>query len=246
MKKVTLKEAKQILEKQEVRLLKYRHAMVAMSMEDILWMIEPPELAKQYVEFYNAHPAFAEVCAGARHHHWWKGGLEEHVKEMVGLGFDMLELYSGDLTGIDASDIVICCFLHDFSKIWTYEPLTEEDRKRFPNRYLKKQEFKYTQKQPFGFVDEETKCFLELAKHGIHLTERQASAILFCEGGYSDRNFGYGGTTRTGDQVMANNPLAVFMHVLDMWSSQVLGKSLYGPFGQAEEKPKVENAVTVP
>jgi hypothetical protein len=239
MKKVSLTEAKHLLESQNTRILKYRYGMVEVPMEDILYMIEPSTEAQKYVDFYNSHPAFATVPAGAKWHHWWKGGLEEHLKEMIGMGLDLLELYPGDLNGkINRSDVIIACFLHDFAKIWAYVPISEEDRQKNPKKYLEKQEFKYSE-DAFRILPDEHKTLLELARHGIAPSDKQWSAVIFSEGGYSDANFGYANTrTTAGNHVNTDNALAPFIHMLDMYSSQILGKSLYG----MPEKPVEELA----
>jgi hypothetical protein len=232
MKKVHLKQAKALLEEQDTRLVKYRNSMLEVPFEDILYMIQDAKLAQKYVEFYRAHSAFAEVPAGARHHHWWKGGLEEHCKEMIGLGFDLMELYPGDLTTFTKDDVIITVFLHDFAKIWAYIPVTDAERERAPERYLPGQQFRYI-KDHFRKLTDEHKTILELCNNGIPVTEKQWSAVIFCEGGYADANFSFAGTSFTSQHVLSQNPLAVFMHMLDLYSSQILGKSLYG---QPEEK----------
>jgi hypothetical protein len=241
MKKVNIAEAKTLLETQDTRLVKYRHALVEVPFEDLLYMIEPMTLAQKYVDFYNAHPAFQEVPAGAKHHHWWKGGLEEHVKEMIGLGFDLLSLYPGDLQGkITRTDLIVTCFLHDFAKIWIYREITNEDRAKRPDKFLPAQEFTYINAK--NILDDESKTLLELAKHGIAPSEKQWSGVLFCEGGWSDANFGFRGPTSVGDAVMAQNPLVPMMHMLDIYSSQILGKSLYGSAAETKQPSPAEAA----
>jgi hypothetical protein len=230
MKKASVREASDILKQQNIRLMKWRFALSEAPFSDVLQMIEPASLAEKYIKFYEAHPKFSTNPAGMKHHHWWKGGLEMHVKEMIGLGFDLYEMYSGDLSKITKSDIIIVCFLHDFAKTWSYVPLSEEDKK--DPRTKPGQEFKGN-RDAFKKVDDETKTLLALMDHNIRPTEDQWSAVLFAEGGYSDHNFSYQGRTDTGSSVFAHNPLATFVHMLDLYSSQILGKSLYV---SAEEK----------
>lgn len=239
MKKLSIKEARDFLQEKDVRMFKYRNALLEVPFDNILYMIEPSNLAQKFVDFYNAFPAFREVPAGAKHHHWWKGGLEEHCKEMIGIGFDLMELYPGDLNKFTKSDLIIAIFLHDFAKVQMYIPITPEDRKKAPDKYLKQQEFKYT-KGKFNILDHESWTIVQLSNHGVPVTEHQWSAVVFGEGGYADANFGYNGRTRTADTVMSSNPLAVFISMLDAYSSQILGKSL---FGMPEEVEIVAGAI---
>ena len=181
---------------------------------------------EQYVSFHDDHLEFDHVCAGAKHHHWWRGGMADHVKEMIGYSLDLYDLYPGDLKNIvTRDDIIIGCYLHDFAKIWMYEEITEEDRERDPKRYHNQQIFRPLY-GAFDIIDEESKTLLELSRYGIVPSEMQWSSVLFAEGGYSDRNFGINGLTRVGNTVMARNPLAVIVHMADMYSSQILGRSL--------------------
>jgi hypothetical protein len=234
MKKVDLQQAKALFEEQGYRILKYRYSLLEVPFEEVLRMIEPSSTAQKYVDFYKTHPVFAAVPAGARHHHWWKGGLEEHCKEMIGIGFDLLQLYAGDLNGqVSRSDIIIAVFLHDFAKIWAYIPITEEERAKNPDKYLPGQQFRFV-KDKFRTLTDEHKTAVELMQYGVPVTEKQWSAVIFSEGGWSDAHFSFEGRSFTSQHAFSSNPLAVVMHILDLYSSMILGKSLYG---QAEEKP---------
>jgi 23S rRNA maturation-related 3'-5' exoribonuclease YhaM len=128
------------LKTHNARLTRKRYAET--SVREYLNLIEPAELKEQYLEFYDAHPLYKTVCAGAKHHHWWKGGLETHVCEMLGIGMDLMDLYAGDMV-FTKSDFIISCFLHDFNKIWIYRELTSEDKANNPKKYHEKQVFGY-------------------------------------------------------------------------------------------------------
>jgi hypothetical protein len=221
VRKVSIVEVKNLLESQGMRLERKRFSRV--DFRDYLKLLDPPELAQKYLALYDANPFHREVCAGAKHHHWWKGGLEDHLREMIGLGFDLMELYPGDFT-FTKTDLIIAIFLHDFHKIWDYRYLTAEDRER-DKRILDKQVFTTLKHTPL--VDKASKTLLEIGKYGIVPTETQWSAVLFAEGGFSDGHFRFGGTTRLGDYVNAKNPLAAFAHVCDLYSAQILGRSIF-------------------
>lgn len=207
------------------RLTRKRYAETPI--REYLAQIEPAEVAQKYLSFYDAHPFYQEVCAGAKHHHWWKGGLEDHVREMIGLGLDLMDLYPGDMT-FSRSDLIIVCFLHDFDKIWIYKYITPEEREadqKGPKKYKDKQVFNYV-KGVNDILDGYSLKLLELARHGIAPTNEQWSAVLFHEGGYSSANFEYGGISSTGDTVSHCNHLAPFVHCLDMYSAMLLGRSI--------------------
>jgi hypothetical protein len=202
-----------------------RQRFAKTTIREYLQSLTPP-LNEQYTKFHDAHPYYNTVCAGAKHHHWWRGGLAQHVREMIGVGLDLFDLYHGDLQGkVTRDDIIIACYLHDFAKIWNYEEITDEDRERAPKKYLEQQLFKPVNGS-FNIVDAESKTLLELAKFAVPVSESQWSAVLFAEGGYSDANFSINGLTRTSDTVMHCNPLAVLTHMIDMYSSQLLGGSI--------------------
>src|SRR5271165_791912 len=69
----SLMEVRPFLKSINARLTRKRYAET--TMRDYLSAIEPAGLAEKYLEFYDKLPFHKEVCAGAKHHHWWKGGL---------------------------------------------------------------------------------------------------------------------------------------------------------------------------
>jgi hypothetical protein len=193
-------------------------------LRDYLAQIQPTSLAEQYLKFYDAHPFHKEVCAGAKHHHWWAGGLESHLTEMLGIGMDVMDLYPGDFT-FTKSDLIISVFLHDFSKIWAYRYITPEDREKNPKKFKDKQVFTYTEGQ-FNILNDEARILLELGRAGIVPTDSQWSAVLFAEGGFSQAMYDFGGRSTTGNTVFSSNHLATMVSLLDQWSAAILGRSL--------------------
>jgi hypothetical protein len=188
--------------------------------------IADEKLREQYLAFYDAHPFFQECPAGALHHHTSVGGLETHCREMIGIGLDLLDLYPGDFQNkVTKEDVVIAVFLHDFAKIWSYRYITGDDRAS-GKRFKDGQEFTYTENEPFAIIDSETKTLLELARFGIIPTDSQASALLFCEGGFAKAHFAFGGPSPTSKTVNKRCALTALMLILDQYSSQLLGKSL--------------------
>jgi hypothetical protein len=193
------------------------------SVSYLLGAIEPRGLSIRYVLFLIDHPVFLTVCAGAKHHHWWTGGLEQHVREMIQFMLDQLKRWPGAYEGITATDCIIAAFLHDFDKVWAYVELTDEQSAS--GKFHPKQVFTYADSSR-GILDGLSRTLLELARAGIVPTDEQWSAVLFAHGGYSDANFGYNGRTKVGDTVNSFNKLAVLLNMADMYSSQVLGNSI--------------------
>ncbi len=116
----SLMEIRPFLKSIDARLTRRRYSET--TMREYLAQIQPTGLAEQYLEFYDAFPFHKEVCAGAKHHHWWKGGLEDHLREMIGIGIDIMDLYPGDFT-FSKSDLIIAVFLMEREGIVELEVL---------------------------------------------------------------------------------------------------------------------------
>jgi len=219
--KISISDA---LRNQHERIVRRRYAKT--TVHEYLEQLSDEVPRDKYIKFYDEHPYFTQVCAGAKHHHHWIGGLHQHVCEMMGIMLDIKDLYRGDLEGrLTKDDIIIACFLHDFAKIWQYELISDEDRDKNPYKYKEVQTFKVVY-GAFDIIDAESKTLLELSKYGITPTERQWSAVLFHEGGFSEAGFGFGGPNKTLDTVYSHNPLAVLINMADVYSSQILGGSI--------------------
>ena len=189
----------------------------------ICWLnrIQPQEEAEKWTYFHVKHPAFEEQPASVKLHHYWKGGLAEHTRQMIGICLDIKSLYPGDLTMVTETDIIIGCYIHDFAKVWKYAPLTDEEKINL-KEHEKYRQFRYFP-GPFRLVTEEVATLLELSKYDIQLTDTQAGALLFAEGGYSAANFDFTGRSDTGYTGHTRNPLAVMVSIADLYSACLLG-----------------------
>lgn len=197
------------------------------SIHDIIWGIDDSKVALDLAVVHDSLPFFDEVCAGAKHHHWWKGGLVQHVKEIIGWMIDEVDRGGPGVYGdITMTDMVVVALLHDLDKVWSYVWISDEERAKDPGKYHEKQVFKSTSDDLAKILDGTTRVFMYCANKGLIPTARQWSAVLFAHGGYSPANFSYGGVTKVGDTVMHENKLAVLMHMADMYSSQILGKCI--------------------
>jgi|SRR5665213_1721636 len=220
--KISLSDA---LRNKHERIVRRRYAKT--SVREYIQQLSDDELRVNYTDFYDSHPYFNQVCAGAKHHHHWVGGLAEHVCQMIGIMLDIRDLYRGDFEGrLTKDDIIITCFLHDFAKIWTYEFITEDDRDRDPKRYKEEQTFKMSSAGAFNIIDGESKTLLELGRYGIVPTDQQWSAVLFHEQAFGAAAWDAHGMSRTMDTVNSRNPLAVLINMADMYSSQIIGGSI--------------------
>jgi len=220
---VGLREAIELLKTQGIKVVRHRYRNVPIL--DYLDQIQDPVLRTGLRALYEAHPFFSEAPAGARHHHWWAGGLENHCTEMIGLGLDLMDLYSGDVS-FSKDDLITTVFLHDFSKVWIYRYITPEEREKKPKTFNPKQVFTY-RAGATDILDAEGLTATTLMRFGIPITDRQWSAVLFAEGGFSSARFGFAGQpTHTGTRVTHENALAAFVAMLDSYSSQLLGQEL--------------------
>jgi hypothetical protein len=220
---IGLGEAIDRLREQGVRVYKKRYSTC--SIVDYLLGIQPWELALKYQKFHEQHDFFESVCGGCRNHHTQVEGLARHTREMIGICLDLFDLYRDDLDQVTQTDIIIGCYLHDFAKIWTYQFLSPADLNS--QRYSGDQFFTYRKGQ-FRYVTMEVRTLLELAAEGIVPTQKQAGAMLFAEGGYSTSNFGFGQCTETAKTGLLHNPLAVLVHMADIYSAGILGKGQGG------------------
>ncbi len=220
--KISLSDA---LRNKRERIIRRRYAKT--TVREYLTELQDTECREKYLYFYDEHPYFVRVCAGAKHHHHWVGGLHQHVCEMIGIMLDIKDLYRGDLeNSITKDDCIIAAFLHDFAKIWQYEMITDEDRERdYTHKYKEEQTFKITN-DAFNIVTPDSKLLLELSRYNITPTEKQWSAVLFHEAAFSPSGWAYGGPSRTMSTVNKRNPLAVLINMADMYSSQVIGGSI--------------------
>jgi hypothetical protein len=225
LKYVGLREAMDLLKEQGVKVTRQRYKKITIA--TYLAMIERDDLRIGLGRLYLDHPFLQEAPAGARHHHWWKGGLEDHCMEMLGIGLDLMELYAGDLeAGFTKDDLITAVFLHDFSKVFIYRYISAEEREKAPNKFKAKQVFTYREGAT-SILDAENLTAQKLMQYGVPVTPKQWSAVVFAEGGFSKAHFGFAGqTTLTGGRVNHENPLAAFLSILDLYSAMILGQEL--------------------
>ena len=222
IKRIEISEAVEVLKQNGYRLSKLRYDK--RTPRQYLEEIQPPELAAKFIKMHEDHPFFDEVCAGAKHHHVETGGLARHVSEMIGWCLDITALHTGDWVGkVTRTDIIIGCYLHDFSKVWMYERLSPEEVRELPIE-RQWQEFKIKDGL-LKYVTEDAKLLMELARYGILLSEKQIGSVLFAEGGYSQANYDFNGLSKTAGTGLSDNPLACLVNMADGYSAFILGRN---------------------
>ncbi len=166
-------------------------------MLDLYLYLKKTKLAA-FAEEYRS--AFDRAPAAETYHHNFTGGLLLHTTEVLEI---MLKLKKSlpynnlSYSRPDFSDeeVTIAAYLHDFAKIVTYV----EDAK---------DAWRWTDIE----LPAEVWTLNELAKNGIGLSDNELNALLYAEGGWSDFK----------EFIKNMKPLAVILHMADMWSAKVL------------------------
>ncbi|PIU01487.1 hypothetical protein COT68_02955 [bacterium (Candidatus Torokbacteria) CG09_land_8_20_14_0_10_42_11] len=159
--------------------------------------LEKTKLAK-FAGEYRA--SFDRAPAATGHHHNFTGGLILHTAEILEIMLRLAKFLPYNNVGYSKPDfteeeIVVSAYLHDFAKIVTYVE-DAKDAWRWNDIEL----------------PAEVWTLNELAKAGISLSENELNALLYAEGGWSDFK----------EFVKNMKPLAVVLHMADMWSAKVL------------------------
>lgn len=153
---------------------------------------------KDFADHYQK--AFDRAPAAQTHHHNFTGGLLLHTTEVLTimqrlrnyLPYNNLTYKNPDF---NQEEMIVAAYLHDFAKIVTY---VEEAKNAWRWADIE--------------LPDEVWTLNELARAAIALTDNELNALLYAEGGWS--NFK--------DFVKNMKPLAVLLHMADMWSAKVL------------------------
>lgn len=148
----------------------------------------------KYKKEFNRAPAAQD------YHHNFTGGLLLHTNEVLEimirlarfLPYNNLNYPKPDFT---REEMIVSAYLHDFAKIATYVE-DAPDAWRWEDIEL----------------PAEVWTLNELAKAGIGLTVNELNALLYAEGGWSAFK----------EFVQDMKPLAILLHMADLWSAKVL------------------------
>lgn len=173
-------------------------------------LIAYDDLNSPECEFHKDNPRavlIGDAPAGVKHHHTEPGGYLRHLKDMYNLAEALFQLAFGQEYDFTMEDVCVVILLHDLSKAKAFEWLHDNKNETNHAEYFlyRKDFFK-----SLGY-DHET-AFL-LLRYEIPVTRKQYIAIMHAEGGWSD-------AAKNGYQ---GNKLSKFVHVLDLFSSQLLG-----------------------
>lgn len=150
-------------------------------------------------------PKMKELPASTRFHHWWKGGLLEHVVEVMNYSAMIIQGMSTLQEGLPGLDkALILAFVHDLDKVGRYVPNT----RRWP-------------KGPFRADEDRPICessgliFRMVQPFGIDLDEDMLHAITFHHGGWAEyfKTYPYA----------RMSPTATVLHTADLLSGNIRG-----------------------
>lgn len=150
--------------------------------------------------------------AGKKNHHSQVGGYGVHIAEVMMFGIELYDMVSKKHTlDFTKDDVILVAYGHDLSKLWMYEPQTDEWRKK------KLKEMWKVRGDVHGY-DDSAKATQVFAQYGILLQDKHLEAISLHHGGWSEglssvysmpKHFGY---------------LTTILHCADLLSGFILGK----------------------
>lgn len=166
--------------------------------------------------------------ASTKYHHWWFGGLSDHIAQVMLLMWNMR-----DMAHVKPWEIVVAAYLHDWEKHWKYKidkTVVCYQSKSFINSWV----------TPVFKINEvrfrpsyEIKMGQLLQKHGLEVSQELSNALMLSEGGWSAN----AKTAQLG-------PFATVLHSADMLSSHCLG-DVKGKSFKLHEYITLEDAVGI-
>ena len=162
------------------------------------------QLIKVYNKFSNE---IARIPASTKYHHNEIGGYLRHLIEMFAYAKTLYRSYAADLDitliDFDMHDVAVLILVHDLSKLLMYIQVDGQDKWEYNPKY----------KRNFTL---DTLTYWMLAHLSIKLTIEQFVALMNIAGGWSE-------ICKVNPR-LEPNALGTFMHLCDMYSSQMLGK----------------------
>ena len=138
----------------------------------------------------EANYSFSEKPAAKNHHHNYKGGLDQHTKEVIQNALKINKMLDRPF---DEAEVMLVAFLHDLMKAYLYAFDSEGEIRiiNFP-------------------CSGEAIVFRLCSRYGIVLSMEQMSAIEFAHGGWS---------TQANNKFIPQSDLANLLHCADLLSS---------------------------
>ncbi len=155
---------------------------------------EPNRTACQNLMINEAERIFK--APGSTHNHQaWEGGYVDHIEETMRIAWHIYPALNAiRLLPFTLGDVLLCLFLHDLEKPWTY--ILGEDELENPDLATKAKRHEFR------------KTLIE--KYGFQLTDEHWNGIEYAEGeitNYSNKQRHMG-------------RLAAFVHMCDTWSAR--------------------------
>jgi len=150
---------------------------------------------------------FVNKPSSVGYHHFYKGGMGKHIKEVMNIALELYELHP-DWYDCTRDDVIIVSFAHDMDKIDKYvdsEPWMKQEK------YGAKM-FMYAKDRLR--LDKTGETVMFCAQHGLVLTPLQVNAVSYHHGGWSSENIG----------MQHMSPLGVLMHCADITSAKIFEK----------------------
>lgn len=176
--------------------------MAIKTIRSILDEVQDQELHDKLLNLYAKHElALQAMPASTKYHQNWKGGLYDHVLQVMIIALDFYEKRKRDFKmKITRDDVILVTFLHDLDKLTKYVP---NKKASIPG------EHPFTWNYNSESVNAIAKVISYLIPYEIVLNDKHLNALTFSHGGWSkDRG------------VM--NPLATVLHCADLWSTNIL------------------------
>ena len=150
---------------------------------------------------------FVSKPSSIGYHHFFKGGMGKHIKEVMNIALELYDLHS-DWYECTRDDVILVAFVHDLDKLDKY--VDSEDWMK-QEKYGSKM-FMYAKDELK--LDKTGKTVMICAQHGLILTPLQVNAISYHHGGWTEEKIGMQHMT----------PLCILMHCADLMSGRIFEK----------------------
>lgn len=180
--------------------------------QELLEQISDEKLRKRALLMYaELKEQFDFFPAAVKKHHTGRGGLNQHVMEVMNLALDLFD-QNPAWYNCSRDDVILVSFIHDMNKIDGYTVSEAWQKQKYNQDFVKSNR---------PYVNETARTVRMCQDFGILLSDYLLNAITFHHMGWSvDMSSPYGHVNS--EDVTA---LAILIHAADMISSQILGRN---------------------
>jgi len=150
---------------------------------------------------------FVNKPSSIGHHHFYKGGMGKHIKEVMNIALELYDLHP-DWYDCKRDDVLIVTFVHDLDKLNKY---VDSEAWMKQEKYGAKM-FMYA--KDVLRLNKTGETVMVCAEHGLVLTPLQVNAVSFHHGGWSDEKVG----------MQHMSPLGIMLHCADLMSAKIFEK----------------------